>query len=91
MRPSDNRDDEYSYTDAGFDSFLSRSIDNTPRVNLDSQGLVSTAIRYDSAQVSGMLGDTLTIGKIRLDGATGRISVVDENEVETVRIGDLGD
>jgi hypothetical protein len=38
-----------------------------------------------------MLGDTLTIGKIRLDGATGRISVVDENEVETVRIGDLGD
>lgn len=57
---------QYDYTAAGFDGFLSRSIDNTPRVNLASQGPQSTAIRYDDAQVSGMLGDTLQIGGVRI-------------------------
>ena len=58
---------DYDYTQAGFDSFLSRSIDNLSQVNLDSQGPRSTAIRYDSAQVSGMLGDSLQIGGVRIN------------------------
>jgi hypothetical protein len=46
-------------------------------------------MRYDSAQISGMLGDTLRIGNIGLDGTKGRISVFDENNNEVVRIGNL--
>lgn len=59
--------DDYDYTAAGFDGFLSRSIDNLPKINLDSQGPSSTAMRYDSAQVSGFLGDTLQIGGVRIE------------------------
>lgn len=82
---------DYNYTSAGFDGFLSRSIDKTPQVNLSDQGPVSTAIRYDSAQVSGMLGNVLQIGSINLDGVKGRISIFDSNGNETVRIGELDD
>lgn len=58
---------DYDYTTAGFDGFLSRSIDDLSQVNLDSPGPVSTAVRYDGAQVSGMLGDSLQIGGVRLN------------------------
>ena len=67
------------YTDAGFDAFLSRSIDDLSQVNLDSQGPQTTAVRYDSAQVSGMLGDTLQLGKIRFNGRAGNITINDGN------------
>ena len=78
----------YDYTDSGFDSFLSRSVDDVPQVNLDSQGPQTTQIRYDSAQVTGKLGDTLTLGNIKLDGVAGRISIFDGGN-EVVRIGEL--
>lgn len=61
MKPRD-----YTYLEAGFDSFLSRSIDDLSQANLDSQGPRSTAIRYDSAQVSGFLGDTFSLGNVRI-------------------------
>lgn len=79
---------QYDYNDAGFDGFLSRSIDNLTQINLDSQGPVSTQMKFDSAQVSGMVGDSLKVGNIVIDGVTGRISIFDGNE-ETVRIGKL--
>lgn len=66
--------DNYSYESAGFDSFLSRSIDGLSQVNLDSQGPQGTAIRYDDSQVSGMLGDTLQVGRININGASGNIT-----------------
>ena len=79
---------DYTYEDSGFDGFLSRSIDNTSQTNLNDPGPPTTAIRYDSAQVSGMLGNTLQIGSINLDGVKGRISIFDgENEI--IRIGEL--
>lgn len=59
--------EDYSYVTAGFDGFLSRSIDDLTQVNLESQGPQSTAMRYDSAQVSGMLGDTLQMGNVHID------------------------
>jgi hypothetical protein len=62
MRP----DSGYDYTAAGFDGFLSRSIDDLSQVNLDSQGPQSKQIRYDDAQVSGFMGDTLQIGKVQI-------------------------
>lgn len=58
--------DNYNYTSAGFDGFLSRSIDRTPQVNLNDPGPVSNSVRYDSTQVSGFLGDTLQIGSVRI-------------------------
>lgn len=80
--------EDYSYADSGLDNFLSRSIDRLSQVNLDAPGPVSTQIRYDAAQVTGQLGDTLRIGSIHLDGAKGRISIFDgDNEV--VRLGEL--
>lgn len=50
------------YSDSGLDGFLSRSIDTTSQVSLNDPGDVSTAVRYDSAQVSGMLGNTIQLG-----------------------------
>lgn len=65
------------YTSEGFDAFLSRSIDNLSQTNLDSEGPQSKAIRYDDAQVSGMLGDTLQIGNVRINGSRGNITAND--------------
>lgn len=78
------------YTESGFDGFLSRSIDNLSQVNLDSQGPVSTSQRFDSTQVSGMLGDTLQIGGILLDGANGKITITDSSGNVVVILGELG-
>lgn len=77
------------YTGLGFNGFLERSIDNLPQTNLDSQGPQTTAIRYDSAQVSGFLGDTLQIGKIYLNGSQGNI-VANDGQNNFLLIGDDG-
>ena len=82
---------EYSYEDAGFDGFLSRSVDNTSQNSLDAQGPISRSIRYDSTQTSGSMGDTFRVGKILIDGVKGRFSVVDENGKEVIRLGNLDD
>lgn len=58
--------DEYNYEAAGFDGFLSRSIDDIQQVNLDASGPRSTQLRYDGAQISGFMGDTLQIGSVRI-------------------------
>lgn len=80
--------DEYDYTQAGFNDFLTR-----PLVSLTSapQQSQSRQVNFDQAQITGSLGDTLRIGKINLDGVSGRISVFDDNSNEVVRIGDLGE
>src|SRR5688572_1485003 len=62
------------YTKAGFDGFLSRSIDDLSQTNLDSAGPVSTSLRYDSSQVSGMLGDSYRMRNVLFDGKNGRTS-----------------
>lgn len=74
--------DNYDYGVAGFDGFLSRSIDDLTQVTLDSQGPQTTQMRYDSAQISGPLGNILQLGKLRLDGANGAIILNDgQNDV----------
>lgn len=79
-----------SYNDAGFDDFLSRSIDNLSQANLDSAGPVSTSFRYDSAQVSGSLGDVIRVGNILIDGKNKRIIVSDDN-TRRIILGELSD
>ena len=83
-----NPANDYTYESSGFDGFLSRSIDNLSRTNLESSGPTSTNIRYDSSQMSGKLGDTIRVGNIYIDGVKGRISIYDNNN-EVVRIGEL--
>lgn len=75
MKPAN----DYSYLDAGFDSFLSRSIDDLSQTTLDSQGPQTTQIRYDSSAGSGAIGDTLRIGSINLNGVEGTITINDGN------------
>lgn len=63
------------YSDSGFDDFLSRSIDGTPQRNLDTGGPVSTQMRYDSAQSSGSVGDTFSVGNVLINGKDGAIEL----------------
>lgn len=64
--------DDYDYQSAGFDGFMSRSIDDLNQSNLDSAGPVSTQLAYDRSQVTGMLGDSYRMGDILFDGKEGR-------------------
>lgn len=81
----------YDYTTAGFDKFFSRSVDNIAQANLDSQGPVAIAQRFDDTQVSGALGNTIRLGNIYIDGVKGRISFFDDNGREYMRQGELDD
>jgi hypothetical protein len=80
---------DYDYTTSGFDGFLSRSVGSPQQDNLSTGGVQSNQIAYDRMQVSGALGDSIQVGKIRIDGVKGRISVSDDNGNEVIRIGEL--
>lgn len=84
------KQDSYDYSNAGLDSFLSRSIDDISQVNLDSTGPRSSAIRYDDSQQSGMMGDMIRIGKITLNGQDGNI-VGNDGTNDFFIIGEDGD
>lgn len=81
---------DYNYTNAGFDGFMNRSIDNIVAPNLDQirPPYWPQQVAYDRVQTSGSLGDKITVGSIVIDGASGRISVYD-GPTETIRIGNL--
>ena len=81
---------DYDYETAGFDPFLSRSIDQVGATLADSENMnYSRQMNFDQQQVSGSLGDVLRVGNIQLDGVQGRISVYDGDNNEVVRIGSL--
>lgn len=75
------------YTSSGFDKFLSRG-ESTLQGNLDQQ-LPNNAVSFDRTQISGALGDTLRIGKIYLNGATGTI-VLNDGSNDVLVIGSDG-
>lgn len=66
-----------SYEDSGFDSFLSRSIDDLQQVNLDSQGPYSTATAYDRSQLSGSMGDSFKMGGISMSARDSQMTLND--------------
>lgn len=72
-------DGEYTYEDSGFDKFLSREISGHQAANLDSPVPPSTQQAFDRTQATGALGDTLSIGRIRLNGSAGNIIINDGN------------
>lgn len=58
---------DYDYTDAGLDSFLSRSIDNLNQSNLDAGGPQSATVAYDRFQFDGKAAAPYRIGQARID------------------------
>lgn len=83
----DGNREEFNYETAGFSQHLTRTIDT-----LGASGVAaSRQFNFDQAQVSGALGDKLRIGSILLDGASGRITIEDDNANVVVLIGELGD
>lgn len=68
---------DQDYTAAGFDKFMSRSVDITPQANLDSPTPANNAVAFDRTQVTGMLGDTIQLGKININGSSGSITMSD--------------
>ena len=90
----DERNKIHDYESAGFNRFFRRTLSSdvfttslrtVPRRNNSGQ------LNFDNQQISGALGDALSLGRIRLDGKTGRISVFDERTNEVMRLGELGD
>jgi hypothetical protein len=75
MENTDKPNQYYDYTQAGFDNFLTRSIDNT-----GSTGTAATSrqLNFDSMQTSGSLGNLLKVGNITLDGIKGQIYATDD-------------
>lgn len=65
----------YDYTVAGLDGFLSRSIDS---VGLGGFRSPTNQIRFDSAQISGALGDAFRLRNILLEGKAGKITYFDD-------------
>jgi hypothetical protein len=87
--PQDNPQQvRYDYTMAGFDAFLSRSIDSAGTPSLGVTG-TSRAIAFDKQSVGGAFGDTVRIGRINLNGAEGNITLTDGENV-TFIVGDDG-
>lgn len=71
--------DRYDYLSAGFDGFLSRSIDGITQFNLNSPGPISTQVRFDSAQTSGAIGDIVRVGqRVVIDGINGSLTFLDD-------------
>ncbi len=86
MLPKDDIPDRYDYSKAGFDPFLSRSID----ARIQSLGMASVPSRqiaFDRQQVSGSLGDTLRLGRILFNGADGNI-IMNDGEVDRLLLGE---
>lgn len=80
-------DNNYSYETSGFDGFFSRSVDDTPQINLNSTGPVTRSMSFDRAQLSGRFPDIVKIGKsISLDGP-GKNIVLSDGSVDRLLLG----
>lgn len=90
MRPSDR----YTYADAGFNGFMSRSVKSNPMaVNLRGGMSSGTgrSIQFDRQQVGGTFMDKVRIGpRMILDGVRARVIILDESGIDEVAwFGDL--
>lgn len=56
------------YNEAGFDNFMSRSVENNPQINLDSQSPPNNAVAFDRTAVGGVIGDVFRTGKVGQKG-----------------------
>ena len=77
-------DNEYSYEDSGLDKFLSRSVDKLATVP-------SSQIRFDSAQISGAIGDAFRMRNILMEGKAGKQTYFDDDGNPVITQGQLDD
>ncbi len=83
MKPLDSLD----YNSAGFDNFLSRSIDDLQQANLDAAGPQSNQLSFDRSQVNGSLGDKIQVGDILIDGKDQAITLSEDGRLKSLLIG----
>lgn len=94
MSPNSNSGG-YTYQNAGFNGFLRRTIASDPNMMTLNQMKRSTvgnnSINFDQMQVSGNLGDTVEVGKLLLNGASGDgyLAGRDDTQTQVWRTGDL--
>lgn len=83
------------YSSLGYNVYLTKSIDLPSMV--DPTGLSTpnqyqdNNINYTNSEVSGAIGDIVTVGNITLDGTIGRIKIADPNGVDVTWIGYISD
>lgn len=90
----DEQGNKHDYESAGFNRFFRRTLSSdvfTTSLRTVPRRSNSNQLNFDTQQISGAMGDALSLGRIRLDGKTGRISVFDERTNEVMRLGNLGD
>jgi len=83
---------DYSYQNAGFDAFMSRSIDKSGSGTTLANFIPAFnpfTTNLDQSQVTGSLGNTIQVGNVHIDGVNGKISIYDSNNNEVVRLGEL--
>lgn len=71
---------KYTYADAGFNNFLSRSLKSIPVAQTLSDGASTSsgrAVNFDRQQVAAPIGNTMQVGLIQLNGQTGDIILPD--------------
>lgn len=83
-------DEPSDYTNSGFDKFLSRG--DTPNLggSLD-QAVPNNSLPFDRTQTTGPLGDTIQVGNILIDGVSGQIKIVDNNNNTRIILGTQSD
>src|SRR3990167_972769 len=77
-------DNEYSYEDSGLDKFLSRSVDKLTTVP-------SSQIRFESAEISGAIGDAFRMRNILMEGRVGKQTYFDDDGNAVITQGQLDD
>jgi hypothetical protein len=88
-RPS-NR---YTYENAGFNGFMTRSLKSNPNAQTLADGPSSSAsntVNFDMMNTSGMITDGLRVGaQLELQGSKGRLAVKDLRGTEVGWVGSL--
>jgi hypothetical protein len=83
----------YTYEDAGFNSFLNRSLKSNPSARTLSDRpstSASNTLNFDKLQISGTIADDLRLGSgLELQGNRARIAVKDDQDTEVGWVGRL--
>jgi len=88
VRPNDR----YTYENAGFNSFMSRSLKSNPAASSVQDGIAvgsGKPVNFDLQQMFGSLGNVIDLGRLKLDGVAGRVVTIDANGVESGWIGEI--
>lgn len=92
MTPNSQTSSPYTYLDAGFNRFFSRSIASNPANSTllsMSNNSSRNMLNFDQLQTGGSLGDKIQVGGITIDGTNRRIVIKGTDNVDMGWIGNL--